>query len=105
MNFQIIINNFVIPLFIAGVSGLGSLYLDGKAINLLNQNIYLAVLIRSILTTYISFRIFIDYGITDIKTIEIIPGFQAFFALFLSGITSFITSYYYYIFIRNLNNL
>ena len=98
-----IIKNLIIPISIAGLSALGSLYLDSKAIILLNGNIYLAVLIRSILTTLISFRAFIDFGIYNINSIKLIPGFQGFFALVLSAITSFITNYFYFLFMKNIN--
>ena len=99
-----IIFEIIFPGLLTIISGMASLFLDNKAIKLLNNNLYFAVLVRSTLTTLISIAYFIrNQKLDDLNKIGFLSGSYGISLLIVSAITSYITSYFYYLLIKNFN--
>ena len=98
-----IILKFILPLTLLFISGYISIMLDSYALNLFNNNLYFIILLRTAVSTIFSLQVYNYYGINNLNSIKFIPGITGLLFIILSGISSYISFYFYYLLLKNWN--
>lgn len=96
-----IILKFILPLIFLFLSGYISIILDSYALNLFNDNLYFIILVRTVVSTLVSFQLYRYCGTINLDTIKFIPGLLGLLFITISGISSFVSFYFYYLLLKN----